>query len=163
MVSSIFVNTNFCGFHCWVDPWNKMYISVQYILINFIIKSLATNIGIIETVISQNPWKMVLRKRQFMDCNYWFYEKIISIYLLESELTALNEVLRMITISGTFNIILINYVNDFLCLNQAKIFSLITYEWYNLEHKNVLFSLLKNNEINAMIHTYADHILWSNR
>lgn len=116
---------------------------MQYILINFIIKSLATNIGIIETVISQNPWKMVLRKRQFMDCNYWFYEKIISIYLLESELTALNEVLKMITISGTFNLILINYVNDFLCLNQAKIFSLITYEWHNLEHKMLYFRYQK--------------------
>lgn len=136
---------------------------MQYILINFIIKSLATNKGIIETVISQNPWKMVLRKRQFMDCNYWFYEKIINIYLLESELTALNEVFKMITISGTFNLILINYVNGFFCLNQAKIFSLMTYEWCNLQHKNVLFSLLQNNETNAMIHTYADHILWSNR
>lgn len=83
-------------------------------------------------------------KRQYMDCNYWFYEKIIiNIYLLESELIALNEVFQMIIISGSFDIILINYVNDFLCLNQMKIFSLITYEWHDLEHKMLYFRYSK--------------------
>lgn len=65
---------------------------------------------------------------------------------MESELTALNEVFKRIIISGSFDIILvifINFVNDFLCLNQMKIFSLITYEWHNLEHKMLYFRYSK--------------------